>query len=457
MKKITFLLLVAVFGFAFTLKAQETESLNEKVTGLNDVVAGINERLTTAESDLSKLTKIKVSGYTQAQYQYFESKAAQPNNYFSLRRVRVKFTYEAADGVKFVVTPDFAPGNLSIKDGYVVLNDHWSNAFSLWAGKFNRPNYEVEYSSSSREVAERSSVIRALYPGERAIGAKLEYNPVNVPLHVQVALLNGADGITINNAAGTNLNNTENKDFDNYKDLMARVTYNLKLGNFGGLDFGGHAYYGSLKSNALYTLNSDYSTIESVNIGDAVKRNWAGAELQLYADILGGLSVKGEYLAGKNASIGYAPVAVAGTTAAIPGVANFQNNFSGYYVYLIKNLGKKNQFAFRYDYYDPNTDIKGNEVAIRQYTSSDATTLKNRVSGKSDLATTTFSLALHHYFDDNLRITLNYDIVQNEKVGAEGLLTEDYTKADGTKVAKGIDYGKVVNNNLLTLRIQAKF
>jgi hypothetical protein len=457
MKKITLLLSVAVCCAVFNLKAQEIDSLNEKVTGLNDVVSGINERLTTTESDLSKLTKIKVSGYIQGQYQYFESKTVQPNNYFSLRRARVKFTYEAADGVKFVLSPDFAPGSLSVKDAYVVLNDHWSKAFSLWMGKFNRLNYEVEYSSSNREIAERSTIIRTLYPSERAIGAKLEYNPQNVPIHLQLALLNGNEALTIVNNAGVNINSNENKDFDNYKDLMARVTYNFKLGNFGGLDFGGHAYYGSLKSNALYTLSSDYSTIENVNLGDAVKRNWAGAEFQLFADLLGGLSVKGEYLTGKNATIGYAPVAAAGTTAAIPGVANFQNNFSGYYVYLIKNLGKKNQFAFRYDYYDPNTDIKGKDVTISQYTSPDATTLKNRVSGKSDLATTTFSLALHHYFDDNLRITLNYDIVQNEKVGSEGVLTEDYTKVDGTKVAKGIDYGKVVNNNLLTLRIQAKF
>ncbi|MBC8005408.1 MAG: hypothetical protein H7X84_08025, partial [Verrucomicrobia bacterium] len=311
--------------------------------------------------------------------------------------------------------------------------------------------------SSGREVAERSTVIRTLYPGERAIGAKLEYNPVNVPIHLQVAVLNGPDGLTVANNAGANLNTNENRDFDNYKDLMVRATYNLKLGNFGGLDFGAHGYYGSLKSNALQTLSSDYSTLKNVSFGDAVKRNWAGGEFQLYADVLGGLSLKGEYIAGKNASIGYSPVAAVGTTAAIPGVANFQNNFAGYYLYFIKNLGKKNQLAVRYDSYDPNTDIKGKDVTIAKFTPADVTTLKGRTSGKSDLATTTWALALHHYFDDNLRITLNYDIVQNEKVGAEGLLTEDYTKADGTKVAKGIDYGKAINNNLLTLRIQAKF
>lgn len=454
MKKFSLVTLMFISALLFNANAQET-TLDEKLTEVNDKVNGLTERLATAESDLAKLTKIKVSGYVQAQYQSFENPSLQPDNYFSLRRVRVKFTYEAADGVKFVVCPDFGAGTYTLKDAYVVLNDRWTKSFSIWMGKFNRPNYEVEYSSSQREVAERSTVIRTLYPGERAIGAKLEYNPVNVPLHVQFALLNGADGITINNASGTNLNSTENKDFDNHKDIMVRAYYNLSLGNFGGLDFGAHGYFGSFKSNALKTLSSDYSTIKDVKLGDAVKRNWVGGEFQLFADVLGGLSIKGEYIAGKNASIGYAPVAASGTTAAIPGVANFQNNFSGYYLYFIKNLGKKNQFALRYDYYDPNTDIKGKDVRVVKYTSTDAITLASRNSGKSDLATSTLSLALHHYFDDNLRISLNYDIVKNEKVGSEGLLTESYTNPDGTKGT--LDYGKVINQNLLTLRIQAKF
>jgi hypothetical protein len=454
MKKLSVITLMLLFVVTYKIKAQEA-TVDEKITEVNDKLAGIAERLAITESDLSKLTKIKVSGYIQAQYQNFENPAVQPDNYFSLRRVRVKFTYETTDGVKFVLCPDFTPGNFVLKDAYVVLNDHWTKAFSLWAGKFNRPNYEVEYSSSQREVMERSLVIRTLYPGERAIGAKLEYNPINVPVHVQLALLNGADGLSINNASGTNLNSTENKDFDNGKDLMVRAYYNLSLGNFGGLDFGAHGYWGSLKSNALKTLSSDYSTIKDANVGDAVKRNWIGGEFQLFADVWGGLSIKGEYIAGKNASIGYSPIAASGTTTATPGVANFQNNFSGYYVYLIKNLGKKNQFALRYDYYDPNTDISGKEVSIAKYTSSDVTTLKSRVSGKSDLAIGTISLALHHYFDDNLRISLNYDIVKNEKVGTANAVTEGYTNNDGTKGT--LDYSKVVNQNVLTLRIQAKF
>ncbi len=454
MKKLCFIALMLLFTISYNSNAQET-TVNEKITEVNDKLAGLAERLATTESDLSKLNKIKVSGYIQAQYQNFENPAIQPDNYFSLRRVRVKFTYETTDGVKFVLCPDFTPGNFVIKDAYAVLNDHWTKAFSLWMGKFNRPNYEVEYSSSQREVVERSLIIRTLYPGERTIGAKLEYNPMNVPIHIQFALLNGADGLTISNSSGTNLNSSENKDFDNLKDIMVRAYYNLSLGNLGGIDFGAHGYFGSLKSNALKTLSSDYATIKDVKIGDAVKRNWIGGEVQFFVDWLGGTSIKAEYIAGKNASIGYAPVAASGTTAATPGVANFQNKFSGYYIYLIKNLGKKNQFAMRYDYYDPNTNISGKDVAITKYTSPDAAALKSRISGKSDLATGTLSLALHHYFDDNLRISLNYDIVRNEKVGTANAVTESYTNNDGTKGT--LDYSNVINQNLLTLRIQAKF
>jgi len=444
MKRLNSILFLLLLMVAFNLKAQEP-TLTEKISTVDDKVNGLLERLATDEADLSKLTKIKISGYMQAQYQNFESPSllSTTQNYFSLRRVRVKFTYEATDGVKFVLTPDFSPGAFALKDAYVVVNDHWSKTFSLWAGKFNRPNYEVEYSSSQRELPERSKLIGTLYPGERALGAKLEFNPLTIPIHVQFAVFNGGDGTNTNNAAN------ENKDFDNYKDVMARVTYNLSLGSFGGLDFGAHGYFGSVKSYTTKTLSSDYTTVKDIKFGDPLKRNWLGGEFQLFADVLGGLSIKGEYIAGKTAT--------GGSTTGTIVTPNFQNNFAGYYLYFIKNLGKKYQFAFRLDYYDPNTDITGKDVKVKGFTSSDATTLASKMSGKGDLAQTTYGFALHHYFDDNIRITAAYEIVQNEKVGSLGLLTEDYTQADGQKVAKGLDYGKVINQNVFTLRIQAKF
>jgi hypothetical protein len=462
MKKV-YLIILVLSCFAINAKAQSVEdTLREQITEMKDRINGIDERLMTSESDLSKLTKIKFSGYIQAQFDRFENRAVQPNNYFSLRRVRLKATYEAADGIKFVVQPDFSPSGVTLKDAYVVLNDHFiksgffKKTFSLTMGKFNRLNYEVEYSSSQRELPERSTIIRTIYPGERAIGFKLEANPESIPLKVQLALFNGNDGgfNQFSDTTGKTASNViENKDFDNFKDIMARATYSFKLGSFGGLDLGAHAYFGSLKSNTNATLRGDYTTIDSSKIGDAVQRNWFGAEFQLFAYVLGGMSLNGEYITGKNAILGGSKFA---NGSLLP---NFQNNFAGYYLYFIKNIGLKNQFAFRYDYYDPNTDVTGNDVKVLKYNGNAATKIGKLTSSKYDLAYTTFTFAWHYYFDDNIRVSLAYSIVQNEKVATKtdgtGNLTETYTNPDGSVGTN--DYSKIFNQNQLTLRLQAKF
>ena len=159
MKRIILFALVFVCALIFKANAQES-TVNEKLSVVNDKVDGLTERLATDEADLQKLAKIKVSGYMQAQWQNFENLNTQPTNFFSLKRARVKFTYEASDGVKFVLQPDFSPGAVNLREAYVVLNDRWTKTLSLWAGKFNRPNYEVEYSSGQLENLERSLMIR---------------------------------------------------------------------------------------------------------------------------------------------------------------------------------------------------------------------------------------------------------------------------------------------------------
>ena len=487
--------LIIMLMISDVMKAQvASDTLQEKLTELRDRTNGLDERLLVAESDLSKHNKIKLSGYTQAQWEHYESPTAYPNQQFTLRRVRLKATYEAADGVKFVVQPDFSPGSFSLKDAYVVMNDRWTKKFSLTLGQFNRPNYEVEYSSSQREVPERSKLIRALYPGERAIGAKLEYNATNMPLKIQLALLNGNDNATYRDAVGSNTNVT-NKDFDNFKDIMVRGTYGFKLGSFGGLDVGAHVYLGSIKATTDTIVKGDFTKDKYIKIGDPLKRSWAGLEFQIYADVLGGMSLKGEYIMGTNATPGYSGTTsvsalasvfkndtlfntstVTNTTTRTP---NFTTKFSGYYLYFIKNVGLKNQFALRYDVYDPNTDVSGSDVkSTLKYensvtkTTSVSTTTGNTMnttttkavskttikSGVADLAYSTLTLAWHYYFDDNIRLTLAYEMPVNETVGkdANGVSNLSSTSTINN-VVKTLNYNTVFPQNTLTFRIQAKF
>jgi hypothetical protein len=531
-------LILYVLVLSNDLKAQsqvndlkkEQDTLKENVTTLRDKVSGIEERIATAEGDLAKLTKIKLSGYLQAQWQHSESAIAYPNNIFSVRRARIKFTYEPLDGVVFVLQPDLVPGNITVKDAYVQLNDRWLKMFSLYAGKFNRPNYEVEYSSSSREVPERSRVIRAIYPDERAIGAKLEIAPQNVPIKIQLAVFNGNDGIGINNPVynystglwDNNVTVGQNIDFDNYKDFMARVTYSFKLGQWGGLTLGAHGYYGQIKANSTDLLKSDYTydkSLDAQNTGNGVKKNWVGFETQFYMDFLGGLTLKGEYIFGVNSTPGYNspayssksnPAGNATTSTILSSQFNtakdtltvltlnttqvnkapaISKNFMGYYVYLIKNIGKRNQVAVRYDYYNPNTKLSADKigtagwnenpkdaagkdikttytngtgfVTVNKYATPVIKTTNKLTSNAGDVAYGTWTFAYSYFFTDNIKIMLAYEMPINTKSGVKNSSGVGNVTTDKTAMVNGVptflDFSDKVNQNLLTLRLQAKF
>jgi phosphate-selective porin len=387
---------------------QVIDSLKEVIDNQQGKLNSIDERVLTNESDLGKLTKIKLSGYIQAQWESYGADLEKSNGYsntYYIRRARVKFTYEAADGVKFVLQPDFSTGNLSLKDAYAVVNIPRFKSWSLWAGQMNRPDYEVEYSSGQREVLERSRVIRAIYPGEREVGVKLEYNGVKIPLKFQLMAMNG------------NFTAAQAKDVDSRKDLMARLVYSIQLPGAGlGIDFGPNVYYGgNLSKTNKYIKNSD-GTIDSLKSAwTYLDKNWVGAEIQIFADVLGGTAIKGEYVAGINSTP--SSVAANSTRAQLLASPSLYNNFSGYYIYFIKNIGSKNQFVARYDYYDPNTKVSGDNAG-------------------SNLYYKTWTLAWQYYLNDNIRISLNYEMPKNE-INA----TNPTDKKDNT----------------LGVRIQAKF
>ena len=398
MKKVITLFLftiITLFGYSQV----KPDSLAEQIEILEGKINSLDERVLVNESDLGKLTRIKVSGYIQAQFESVQEDLVgemDPTNTFFIRRARIKFTYEATDGIKFVLQPDFGLGTLSLKDGYAVVNIPKLKSFSLWAGQFNRPNYEVEYSSSQREVLERSRMIRTLYPGEREIGIKLEYVPLQIPFKLQFAILNG------------NFNGIKSLDIDSRKDYMARAAYSFQFPAAGlGIDVGAHGYYGSLMAKTKYILDYE-NQMDSISItpGSYLDKQWAGGEIQIYYDLLGGMSLKGEYIRGKNA---------------FPGDSQSNpykiKNFSGYYGYFIKNIGKKNQFVARFDYFDPNAKLSDDEA------------------GK-DITYSTLALAWQYYLNDNIRLTFQYSIPKNE--------TNSTTPED-------------LKDNVLGIRVQAKF
>jgi phosphate-selective porin len=415
-----------------TLKTDELTRLKESVEDHSMKLGGFEERFSALESVVNELSKIKVSGYIQAQYEMYDSWAANgsqhgvlvtgnayEDNSFFIRRARVKFTYKPVDGVNFVLQPNFEVHQVTLKDAYVQLNDRWLNTFSLWVGQFNRPTYEIEYSSASREFAERTLMTRTLYPTERDQGAKLEADfstKFEIPLKLQFAVLNGnfGEGALANQA----------KDVDNGKDIMARGVYSLKFPSKGlGIDFGAHTYLGkttviALDSNPVNNIFKDVNNNQfTAAVGDQFKKQLFGAELQLYYDFLGGLSLKSEYIRGTYSGT-INPVQVNSLFN-----ANKIRNVEGYYVSLVKNVGKVNVVSLRYDVFDPNTKLSGNSV-----------------TAKDDLRYHNWTFSWQYFFNDYIKVMASYVLPLNEK-----------------SLNAGSDYIKDKHDNVFTLRLQARF
>lgn len=445
MKKITLLLLLLSIQFTNAqevvidsiVKPVSIDSLRQTINDHTMKFGDTDERLSTIESELAKLTRIKVSGYIQAQYDMYDfqdnkgpvsgsSAAAPVSNSFYIRRARVKFTYETLDGVKFVLQPDFAVDKVSLKDAYVVLNDRWfMQTYSLTVGQFNRINYDVEFTSNIREFLERARMTTTLYPNERDLGAKLEANftlKYNVPLKLQLAVFNGNFG------QGAIANQV--RDIDNNKDVMARATYSFQFPKKGvGVDIGAHGFFGSTKvlpqpvtnpvtPPAVFSDENNNSFTPSV--GDKLKKDWFGAEAQIYYDFLGGTSLKGEYISGT----------ISGSTNPLETYSAFAANkvrkFNGYYLSFTKNVGKSLQAAIRFDSFDPNSKLSGNDV-----------------TRADDLKYHTWTFAWQYFYDENVKIVFGYSMPVNEK---SDTVAGDY--ATNNKDRK---------DNIFSIRLQARF
>lgn len=249
---------------------------------------------------LDALSKLKISGYLQGQYVNDDASRDQ----FSVRRARLKFTYQATPTARFVLQPDIASSGVTLKDGYVELIEPWTTwKHTLTAGQFNWPfGFEIGYSSSAREMPERSRVIRTLFPGERDRGVMLSGRGLQERFKYRVAVVNGN---------GT----TGNADTNDRKDVVGRVGY-----SFGALDVGASVYRGS-----------------DLVSGRELDKQRQGLDFQ-WATPLAGLGVRGEYITGKQTGA----------------------DVDGWYFYAIQNIGTRHQLVARIDEYDPNTDVDDN-------------------------------------------------------------------------------------------------
>lgn len=427
-------ILLAVAG---TAKAQDAE-----LTPLDTVTINVQK----LNSAMSTLQKLKITGYLQAQYQIADTLGAKSfaggdfpaasDNRFMVRRGRIKFTYDAKL-TKYVLQFDVSEKGLTIKDAYLNISDPFFNAFSLTAGVFNRPfGYEIPYSSSSRESPERSRFTQTLFPGERDLGAMLTF---------QMPKASPFNFLKID--AGFFTGNGTNPEFDKKKDFIGHIgiaksskSEKVKYG-FGFSYYNGGVYQGKLangRAAQTYELKTISDTVSFARIaGDSIvgsfhKRSYFGIDAQLTVETALGLStLRGEYLAGKQPGTS---TSTNSTTTAVPSANSYLRNISGMYLYFVQSFtGTRLGVVAKYDIYDPNTDISGDQIGLISKTG------KTNAATAGDLKYNTLGLGIIYNFTPNVKFTAYYDMVENE-------------------ISKNLNgYTSDLPDNVWTFRLQYKF
>src|SRR5262245_6284468 len=215
---------------------------------LRGLLEGLNEQLQTLQSDTDKLKRFKFSGYLQGRYDISEASndtvkvtgvpfaVTVPNNSrFYIRRARFKLTYDSSPWSQAVIYFDGGQDRfIRLLEAYITLMDPWTanhdHQFTL--GQMNVPfGYELERSSSLRELPERSRAENVLFPGERDRGMKLEQQ-WGLHAHTSVSVLNGEG---INSATFPFADPTRDKD------VTGRLRWSTSLLDVAGSYYWGHA------------------------------------------------------------------------------------------------------------------------------------------------------------------------------------------------------------------------
>ncbi|SFE30858.1 hypothetical protein SAMN05518672_105233 [Chitinophaga sp. CF118] len=429
--------IVLLLLFSNVLKAQFLMDMIDTTTSLGKGMFSLYQ----------KYDAVRFSGYIQPQFQYAQDKGIQSyaggnfpehvNNRFTLRRGRFRLDYSRYNEqrmpvVQFAFQFDGTERGVFIRDFYGrVFENRW-DVFSITAGMFARPfSYEVNLSSGDRETPERGRMSQILMKTERDIGAMVSFEPrrTNHPLRflrIDAGLFNG-QGLTATS------------DFDSHKDFITRIAIKPQRLNSRNWRLSGaiSCLYGGMEQFTPSIYKTDHNNVlkldsSATNIGKIAPRHYYGADVQLKIPNgakKGATEIRGEYIRGQQTATALSTE----TPGTIPldGTRNaplYIRDFTGAYFYFLQSLGSpKHQLVLRYDWYDPNSRVKGKQIG---QTGAGFT--------EGDIRYDTFGAGYVYYFDEHMKLMLYYDIVKNESTTLAG-------------------YTSDVKDNVFTCRLQFRF
>jgi len=394
-----------------------------------------------------KYGSLSLSGYLQPQFQIAQSNGTQAeyqggnfgeftNNRFRLRRGRLRADYmlltdDGAPSTYFVLQFDGTEQGVAIRDFWGRYYENKWKILAVTLGLSGRPfGNELQLSSSVREAPERGRMSQILMKTERDLGATFTLNPrwkdaklKNISLDLGVYNGQGLAG------AG---------EFDNSKDFIFRLShkpYKFKIltvaGGIsmlqGGLNHRLPVSYKMEQVNGSWFMAKDSS---ASTINKVAPRRYYGADIQLSTNTQSWKSeLRAEVVSGLQTGTS--------TTSTTPGsypvdnksipLPYYTRTFNGAYFTFVQTLNSTdNQLILKYDWYDPNSKVKGMNISSSAGLSA------------ADVRFDTFGFGFLHHFNTHFKAVLYYDVIRNESTQISG-------------------YNSDRKDNVLTLRTQFYF
>jgi hypothetical protein len=278
------------------------------------------------------------------------------NDYFRIRRARLKVELEPNESSRFVmeIDPNLA-GGVDSATGTIARNveaqgiAHWAGTSSdgpetvFGAGIFKIPyGWEVLQSDADRPFIERSWWEQNATPGEFDTGAKAYTTAFDHRFNGQFAVING---VTQGEKTFALL-----PSMTQGKSIVGRVNY-----NFGPFDIGTSGYYGQGAEVSITNLAFKEFPRGAWNVEAALHHRFLE---------MGQTRLLGEFNVGVNMDRGtkyaFALPGLPTPAANIPSGSVTERDEIGGFVRLEQDITRWTTLAVRWDYYSPDTSISNN-------------------------------------------------------------------------------------------------
>ncbi len=316
-----------------TLKelVEELRATNEALTKVQQDVEALRKFMEdqkktndAVKKDVGDLKKIKPSFYTQFQWQDTQTGGSSlRNDGFSVRRSRFGLTYSPIESTSAKLSVDMSTGGdrlaAELKD--LIITHKFSPETLVAAGQQSMPlGYEIERSSSSREMPERSLYNRRLFSGERDRGVQIRHD-VGSGWLVHAGVWSG---LTLGDPQQSGFRDQDMK-------LGFTVGARMDTPNYG---YGISAFFGSRPAVGVLDQGAAPETDRFLVYLDG-----------MYA-ITKDLTARAEVMTGKDRD------PLGGETPTFID----ETNVLGYHVQLSYFATPTSQFTIKYENYDPDTD-----------------------------------------------------------------------------------------------------